>query len=285
MSLSRNPRARTTSVRLWPGVVEVAATQWGVVDYGQLLRCGASRSTITRWAAEGRLHRKHLAVYAVGHPTLPAEGELTAALFFAGSGATLSHETAAWWWGLIDEQPGRIHISVTGRRRSTTGLCIHHRRKIDRTWHRRLPVTSVPQTLLDFAATATIDRIRRALAEVEFRGLVELRDVEAALGRGCPGSVALRAALHRHKPELALTRSELERRFVLLCEAAGLSAPEVNVMLHGYLVDALWREQRVVVELDGLRGHRTRAQLESNHQRDLVLRRAGFVVHRYTWAR
>jgi hypothetical protein len=214
---------------------------------------------------------------------LPIEGELAAALFFAGPGSTLSHGTAAWWWGLIDEPPGQIHVSVPGRRRSTKGVCTHYRRKLDRTWHRRLPVTTVPQTLLDFAANATIDRVRRALAESEFRGLVELREAEAALRRGCPGSAILRAALHRHMPELALTRSELERRFVLLCEAGGLPAPELNVMLHGYLVDVLWREQRVVVELDGFRGHRTPAQLESNHQRDLILRRAGFVVHRYTW--
>jgi hypothetical protein len=261
----------------------VAATQWGVIGYRQLLQSGASRSTISRWGVEGRLHRKYLGVYAVGHPSLPVEGELTAALFFAGSGSTLSHGTAAWWWGLIDEPPGRIHISVPGHRRSTNGVCIHYRRHLDRTWHRRLPVTTVAQALLDFAATATIDRIRRALAEAEFRGLVELWEVDAMLGRGCPGSAPLRAALHRHKPELALTRSELERRFVLLCESAGLPAPEVNVIFHGYLIDALWREQLVAVELDGLRGHRTPAQLESNHQRDLVLRRAGFVVHRYTW--
>lgn len=222
-------------------------------------------------------------MYAVGRPVLPVEGELAAALFFAGPGATLSHETAAWWWGLIDEPLRVIGVSVPGRRRSTDGVRIHNRRNFERTWHRRLPVTTVAQTLLDLGATAPVERVRRALAEMEFRGLAELWEVQAALRRGCPGSAALRAALHRHKPELARTRSELERRFALLCESAGLPPHEVNVIFHGYLIDALWREQRVAVELDGLRGHRTPAQLQSNHQRDLVLRRVGVVVHRYTW--
>jgi predicted transcriptional regulator of viral defense system len=261
----------------------VASQQSGVIHIAQLLRCGVSRSTASRWTAEGRLHRKYLGVYAVGRPVLPVEGELVAALFFAGPGATLSYETAAWWWGLIDEPPRVIRVTVPGRRRSTDGVYIHNRRNFDRTWHRRLPVTTVAQTLLDLAATASVDRVRRALAEMEFHGLAELWEVEAALRRGCPGSAALRAALHLHKPELALTRSELERRFVLLCESAGLPPHEVNVIFHGYLIDALWREQRVAVELDGLRGHRTRAQLESDHQRDLVLRRVWVVVHRYTW--
>jgi very-short-patch-repair endonuclease len=59
--------------------------------------------------------------------------------------------------------------------------------------------------------------------------------------------------------------------------------PEFNVYLCGYLVDAVWREQLVVVELDGLQGHRTPAQLENDHMRDLVLREHGFEGRRYTW--
>jgi very-short-patch-repair endonuclease len=38
-----------------------------------------------------------------------------------------------------------------------------------------------------------------------------------------------------------------------------------------------------VVEVDGWQGHRTRAQLENERQRDLELRIAGYVVLRYTW--
>ena len=36
-------------------------------------------------------------------------------------------------------------------------------------------------------------------------------------------------------------------------------------------------------EVDGLDGHRTRAQRQRDYQRDLVLRRNGFVVLRYSY--
>lgn len=238
---------------------------------------------IARWRRDGRLHRLHRGVYAAGHPAIPFEGELTAALFFAGSGATLSHRTALWWWGLAEGQPGVIELSVPGRRRSSNGVVIHSRRSFERTWERRLPVTTVAQTLLDVAGVTPIDGLRQLLAEAEYGHLAQPEDVDAILRRGCPGSAALRAALGRHLPELARTRSELERRFLLLCDRAGLPLPEVNVRYRGFTIDAMWRAQRVAVELDGLDGHRTPAQLERDHQRDLVLRAAGYSVHRYTW--
>jgi very-short-patch-repair endonuclease len=37
-----------------------------------------------------------------------------------------------------------------------------------------------------------------------------------------------------------------------------------------------------VVDVDSVKGHRTRAQLERDHQRDLELRAKGYVVLRYT---
>jgi predicted transcriptional regulator of viral defense system len=265
-------------------VVRVAEGQWGVIHRRQLAACGADDAMIARWIGDGRLHRLHRGVYAVGHPAIPTEGRLVAALFFGGTRATLSHDTAAWWWRLVKDVPeGPVHVSVPGRRRSTDGVQIHCRRSLDRTWHRRLPVATVPQTLLDLASSTPIDRLRLLLAEAEYRTRVDLREVEAVLRRGFPGSAALRDALARRLPQLARCRSELERRFLLLCEAAGIPLPEVNVRYRGFTIDAMWRAERVAVELDGLDGHRTPAQLEQDHQRDLVLRAGGFTVVRYTW--
>jgi very-short-patch-repair endonuclease len=222
-------------------------------------------------------------VYSVGHAALPVEGRLTAALLFAGPGAAISHATAAWWWGLMEEHPELIDISAPGRRRGAPGVRIHHPGRVERIWHRRLPVTPVIATLLDFAASAPLYRVRQALAEAEYRDLVDVDLVSETLGRGRPGSAKLRAAVRRHQPELARTRSRLEAAFLALCETATLPTPEINTMVCGWLVDAVWREQRVVVELDGLKGHRTPAQLERDHERDLVLRRNHFETRRYTW--
>jgi very-short-patch-repair endonuclease len=104
------------------------------------------------------------------------------------------------------------------------------------------------------------------------------------LGRGTKGSAALRRALRAHEPRLAVTRSELERRFLALCRRYRIPAPECNVTVEGYLVDALWRREKVIVELDGRQGHHSWAQTTRDRRRDVRLRAAGHVVLRYVWA-
>jgi very-short-patch-repair endonuclease len=160
---------------------------------------------------------------------------------------------------------------------------VHERRQLERVHRNGLPVTTVPQTLLDLAADSKDGLLRFALANADYEDLLNLDALEAACGRGAPGSARLRAALAAHRPELAHTRSDLERLLIELCEAHRLPLPKLNVYRHGWLVDAVWDEHRLVVELDGYDGHRSRAQLESDHQRDLELRSRGYVVLRYTW--
>jgi len=48
-------------------------------------------------------------------------------------------------------------------------------------------------------------------------------------------------------------------------------------------VDCLWREQRLIVELDGHEVHGTRAAFESDRERDRHLQAAGWTVVRLTW--
>jgi hypothetical protein len=63
------------------------------------------------------------------------------------------------------------------------------------------------------------------LAEAEYRRLVRVEDVERMLGRGRPGSAVLRAALERHQPRLARTKSDMEDVFLLLCEKRSIPIP------------------------------------------------------------
>ncbi|HKH13952.1 MAG TPA: DUF559 domain-containing protein [Solirubrobacterales bacterium] len=77
--------------------------------------------------------------------------------------------------------------------------------------------------------------------------------------------------------------SRLEDLMLDLCRRHRIPFPEVNVKVCGYKVDALWREQRVVAEVDGKPAHGTYAQTARDHERDLVLRASGYSVHRYDW--
>jgi very-short-patch-repair endonuclease len=120
----------------------------------------------------------------------------------------------------------------------------------------------------------------RALAEAEFEHDLRPEDVERTLRRGHPGSANLRAALKEHAPGHGEMKSRLERRFRELLIRHGIELPERNQSVGPWTVDCLWREQRVVVELDG-RQHERPHQADSDDDRDLWMRRHRYVARRY----
>jgi hypothetical protein len=242
-----------------------------------------SGSALARAVRRQALLRIHPHVYAIGDRVLPIRGRLLAAILYAGPEAALSHTTAGWWWGILGPVPRVIHLSAATVRARGRGLRVHHPRTIERTVHRRLPVTPVSRTLLDLAATVKFAELRRAVAETDHRGLLVRRAAFAVLGRGRPGSSALRKALDLHLPELAATASFLEERFLALLQEHGVPMPEINVRVGPFKVDAVWSAERVVVELDGHATHAQPARAEADRQRDLELRARGFTVRRYTW--
>ena len=156
-------------------------------------------------------------------------------------------------------------------------------RALERTWHRGMPATPVAPAAADVARTLPFDELRRALAEAEYRRLLDLRAVQSVLKRGQPGSAALRWAMSHHLPQLARTLSVLEERFLQLCEARGVPLPEVNVSVRGLMVDCLVAQPTRDRRARRSRGPRDRAAMERDRERDLDLRTAGYLVLRYTW--
>jgi predicted transcriptional regulator of viral defense system len=261
---------------------QIASRQWGRVTWAQIKGLGIPRTTVTAWLRQGYLHRRLPGVYAVGHSSSSHEADIAAALLYAGPGAMLSHATAAWWLGLLDEPPRVIHVSTPRQCRSQPGIKVHQRRHCDRVRHNRLPTTTLPQTLLDLAATAPLRTVRRALAKADYAGSLDVQAVEAEIGPGRPGSVRLRRALTDHQPRLARTKSQNEVLFLEICEAAGLPMPETNVYIAGWEVDALWRDQRVAVEIDGYGNHRSPAQVRRDRRKEFTLRQHGLTPVRYS---
>jgi Protein of unknown function (DUF559)/Transcriptional regulator, AbiEi antitoxin len=272
-------RAQLRAVR----IAKLAERQGGVVSRPQLRALGESDSAITRLARGGWLHPIHPGVFAVGHPAIGLLGRLHAALLHAGDDAALSHQTAAWCHKAIAVEPQTIHVSEPGERRSVPGVRVHHPRAVAFEMLGGLRVTPIPRTLLDLAWVLEFSDLRRAIAELDHRGELKPTAIYAQLGRGRRGSTALRKAMETHLPELARTLSVLEERFLALVDEAGLPLPEVNARVAGMMVDCLWREQRLIVELDGHETHARPAAIALDRQREMRLRRAGFRVIRYTW--
>lgn len=261
-------------------VAELAARQFGRARADQLRLLGIGRTQVHRWQTSGYLHPELPRVYAVGHPGRSVESDLAGAVLYAGPGAMLSHATAAWWLGLLKYAPKQIIVSTPRRISDHGNIVLHGRRKLERIWHRGLPVTDPSQTIIDFAATGTPDLLRFVLANADYCDMLDVRAL--AKVAGVAGAPALKEALAIHLPELARTRSRGERLLLTFCQEHGLPVPEVNVYVEGWLVDAHWPAAKVVVEVDGVQGHRSPAQLRTDHQRDLELRAAGYVVLRYT---
>ncbi len=261
---------------------QIADRQWGRVSWAQIKALGVDGRVAADWKKQGYLHQVLPGVYAVGHRAPSLEADLAAALLYAGPGAALSHTTAAYWLGLLDQRPQVIHVSTPRRCRSQRGIKVHGRRDQERIWHQGLPITTLPQLFLDLAATTSLRLLRQALANADYRDVLDLTEVEAVLNRGRPGSAKLRQALVEHEPRLARTKSRLERAFLELCETAGIPLPEVNVPVAGWEVDALFRERGIAVELDGYGNHRSPAQVRRDRRKELALRRAGLRAVRYS---
>jgi hypothetical protein len=269
-------------MREWNAKVRVLAErQAGRVAWWQLVALGVDDSAISRWATTGYFHQEFPRVYAVGHRAPSVEADLWAAVLYAGPGAMLSHGTALWWHGLIDRRPWPLQVSTPRRCRSLRGIRVYGRRDCQRILQNRLPTSTIEQALLDFASVAPFERVRYVLAVADYRKVLNVPALQVIAGNGRAGSPRLRKALERHEPKLAHTRSPLERLFLPLCERAGIPLPDVNVRVAGVLVDAVWWEQRVVVELDGRDNHSSWAQIQNDRSKELIVRGAGFDVLRY----
>jgi hypothetical protein len=259
----------------------LAGRQFGRVRYDQVRATGVGKATISRWRDGGYLFPELPRVYAVGHPGRTRESDLAAAVLYAGPGGMLCDGTALWWYELLKYPPKQIFVATPRRVRDLNGIIVRRERNIERTLHNGLPIVTPSQAILGFAATGPQRLLRFVLANADYHDKLDVRELQQISGRGIAGSAALNEALQIHLPALAHTRSKYEIALLELCESYGYPIPETNVYLHGWLVDAYWPRNNLVVEIDDWRGHHTPAQLRSNHQRDLQLRAHGIHTLRY----
>ena len=272
---------------------EMAERQHGVVSLSQLRDLGLSGAAVRKRVARGRLHTIHRGIYAVGHGLLSPDGQRMAAVLGCGSGAVLSHRSAAALWGLRSDDASCIDVTAPNRRgRIPAGIKAHRDGSLqarDRTSLRGIPCTSASRTLLDLAAVASVSELRHAISEAEFLRIFDATAVRAMIkrGRGRRGVARLRMLVDELDPQTKRTRSELERRFLAMCSKAAIPPPAVNRELELGSIhltpDFTWRDARLIVETDGRMAHDTASAFERDRRRDQILSAAGWRVIRCTW--
>jgi len=266
-----------------------------VIAAAQLYSLGLSETQVATRARNGWLHRIHRGVYGVGHLRLTPAGRWMAAVLACGTGAVLSHQSAAELLGVrqsgVDESASSaIDVAIPSQRgvRVRPGLIVHRiptLRAEETTTKDAIPVTTAARTILDLAIVLPKRQLERAIDEAERLSLCDDDDLAAvaAAHAGRAGAGELARLLKAHRIGSTATRSELEERFLAVCRSHRLPQPAVNVALLDYVVDFLWPVAKLVVEVDGHASHGTRRAFQADRDRDGRLAVAGYHVLRFTW--
>jgi hypothetical protein len=245
----------------WPDaqIGEIATRQRSLITRSQLYELGLSRAAIDHSLSRGRLRALHRGVYAVGHLALPEWALELAAVLAIGDRAYLSHASAASLWGLAPAVRDAVHVTLVGRDagRRRPGIAVHQAGALaagDVTVRDGIPVTTAARTVLDIAPGLSDRQLERTF-DAGLKERVFTRAAVAAVldraGLRHPGAGRLRRLVSAELRTSTITRSRAEERMLELVRAGGLTMPEVNVALGPYEVDFLWREARLVVEVDG----------------------------------
>jgi hypothetical protein len=276
----------TQDVHLDQAIARVAVRQYGIITRTQLLALGLWDAAISYRVKSGRLHRVHTGVYAVGIPATKPLQRAAAAVLACGPTAALSHESAMVLWGLWRRWPRTMEVSVTSRR-SPTGITVHHPTTLaprDIKTQEGIRVTSPARTLLDIARRLTPKSLTRAvnnalsspwLTEAQLAELIQRNPTH-------PSTRLLAPFVDDHQ---GLTRSELEDAFKEFCAAYGLPMPKLNHMLNGYIVDAYFETEQLIVELDSWTFHSSRRAFETDRTRDADALTRGIPTVRITHER
>lgn len=246
-----------------------------MVTRQQLESAGLGSKAISIRVRKRQLLRVHRGVYALGAFPISHRQRWMAAVLACGEGAVLSHGSAATLWELLKPIDGPIHVSVptTAGRISRRGIHLHRVPSLSpsssairggregghvTTRRHNIPVTTIQRTIDDLDSSVAPHLLRRARRQAELKN-IRLRGSE---GRRL--------------------RSDLEEDFLALCARRRLPPSETNVKIGRWEVDFLWREQRLVVEIDSFLYHRGSVSFHEDHARDLDLRRCGYAVLRFT---
>lgn len=270
---------------------ELLSVQCGVISRCQALDVGLASDAIWGRLRTGSWQQLQRGVYAAFTGPPPREAMLWAALLRSGTGAVLSHQTAAELDGLTDKFSPAIHVTVPAahRIRGATDVIIHRSSRITVARHPALlpPRTRIEETVIDLTQTArSSDEAFHWLSRACGGRLTTAGRLQVALEQR--KQVRYRAELVSGLVAIADgVHSSLEYRYVRGVERPHqlpVAQRQAKITLgkaRRYL-DNLYGEYGVAVELDGHAAHLVHDRWRDVH-RDNAMTGAGIITLRYSW--
>ena len=272
-----------------------AARHHGLFRRADAKRLGIGTHRLEGLVASGWCARPVRGVYRVGGSPATSEQAVLAAVWGSDEDAVASHLAAARLWDLPGF--GRATPEVTRPRGQNQRLSIgvvHGSMRLPSTHttqHSAIPVTTPARTIFDLAGVLTTPRTANALDAALSRRLCTIAQLDqvffALARRGRRGTAAMRELLEARGLGYVPPASELERRARQVFRDGGPPQPayEVDLGDDAWIgrVDCVWRDSRVIVELDGRRFHDGLSSRTADRERDNRLMAQGWRVIRVTW--
>ena len=232
----------------------------------------------------------------MGRPELSIDGQRLAVVVSCKRPAWLSYHSAGSFFDIHHDRVRGWDVSIQRGRggiERTDDFRVHHLRTIraeDVTVVRGIPITTVSRTLVDLAQVLDQDSLRRAVHEAEVTRQLNRSEVRSIIERMPTrrGVKRLAELLGTNAPDP--TNSRFVARFLKFCEQRKIGPPETSVYIDaGFAkpteIDVLFRDERLIVELDGRQVHLTQQRFESDRRRDVALLARGYETVRVTWRR
>jgi hypothetical protein len=265
--------------------------QYSVATRKQLRLLGITDSVERNRIAAGEWERVSPKVVRLAGSRPTPEQMLMAAVLSAGPAGFVSHQSAAWLWGLA-RPPARHSVTVPYGATAGRGHYDLHRLKGDPpelSLKQGFAATNPLRTLVDLAGVVAPSDLDTTLDRAIAARLVTVEAVKAETSRlsehGRKGTGAMRRSLSRRGLIEGPHPSVLESRLHRLFASVGIRpvATEVVAGPQGeYRIDVMLSET-VAVEVDGHAYHSTPEQKQYDERRRTQLRLGGMFVLVYTW--
>lgn len=261
-------------------LVQMAERQGDLVAGWQLRRVGWTRAMIEQRVFDHGWRVIHPGVYALMRSPLTRRQRWIAAVLSA-PGTVLGKDSAGACHGFRSWEADYETVTRpgSGGPRRMGSLLVARSTTLEGQVTRKdgVPVVTAPRALIDLAPHLQTNQLARCFRESIRLKTTTANEISRALAgqRGTRGLVSLcdrYATIPYHR-----CRSDAESCALEILHDAGVLAPKVNVRVGGIEADLVWRQWRLIIEIDGGQFH---LFADEDARKEATWRAAGYIVRR-----